>query len=183
MQARENLYEEFSKCFGHWLTGPLPTYGDVKERCGPQPTWSAVETEREREDIYEDWLAEYARRIAESREKESLKRKDALLSSLKSIPDISPGTTWDSIEERLHEKSAYQNANELERLQAWEEILAEMDKQIISNRRKKLNDIKRNDRTARDNFKSFLEEQVAAGKIAPKSRWRVRSKMCYFGAW
>lgn len=172
-QARENLYEEFSNSFGQWSTGPLPTFAVIKERCDSRPTWAAVETEQEREEIYADWLADYARRILEAREKDSMKRRDALVLLLRSSPRITPETTWASLPAAISEEKAFQQASELERIQAWEVHLKDVEECLKQERRIQEEDRRRSERRARGAFKALLMEQMAAGSITAKSRWRV----------
>jgi hypothetical protein len=180
VQAREKLYELLVKSFQSIIHsyGPLPTFSELEQRFEIDQTWTDVEDTRDREEVYSDWLEDTVGRIIEAHAEDAGKKKEAVVALLRRLPWIASDATWSDAQVRLASEPAFQNAGDVERLQAWQERMAQLDEEDKEKARRKGILQKAAEREARCAFKDMLERHAEQGRIHAKSRWKVGSYHC-----
>jgi len=134
-----------------------------------------MENEREREDLYVEWIEEQGRKRHESIKAEERKHKAALLSLLsQSSPWATAETPWRRAQEILEESDSYQKLGKVARLEVWQEHMRDLESQEEATEEKGREEQRCLERLRRAAFRKLLEQHRREGKIQASTRWKVR---------
>ncbi len=143
-------------------------YGDIISKYCYDERWRSLD-ERERDDIFQDYLDELEKRENEERRilRESKIRAFRKILEDKKLPIV---TKWKDICLNLKDDALFNSMEKLDRLTAFREYITELVEKENSEREsnKKFEEYKN-----RENFREFLNELIKRGEINSKSKWKT----------
>ncbi|EEC70813.1 hypothetical protein OsI_02277 [Oryza sativa Indica Group] len=107
--------------------------------------FSAVERPREREDLFESYLMELQKKTS---------------------------TQWRKVQERLEDDDAVPDLKRSIDWEIFQEYIRDLEKEEEEHKRIHKEQVRRQERKNRDEFRKMLEEHVAEGMLTAKTRWR-----------
>ncbi|KAG8045070.1 hypothetical protein GUJ93_ZPchr0008g13208 [Zizania palustris] len=138
---------------------PSPPFEDaavpLRSRRGTPPgTRDSVSTERVKA------VEEHKRHIAEYR------------AFLESCDFIKASTQWRKVQDRLDDDERCSRLEKIDRLEIFQEYIRYLEKEEEEHKRIQKEQLRRQERKCRDEFRMMLEEHVAEGILTTKTRWR-----------
>ena len=138
------------------LTSGLVSWLDACGMLEGDPRFTAVESVREREDIY----AEFRHRAEDrERERERQQRRDGMATLrqlLESKSWLSVRTTWRQVQEEVGGEAAFTNLHKDDALRTFEDVMHDLERADERERAKKRRTKRRTESKARDEFRKLL---------------------------
>lgn len=131
------------------------------------PRWRILE-EREREDLYQDFLDELERKDKEKQKQQRNHQMQVLRKILEDNHEIDHRTKWYQVQKMLSENEHFKSLHKLDQLTVFTDFVTEFEKN--SQESKKL-DEKTKARKNRENYKKMLENLMKTGTLTPISHW------------
>lgn len=131
------------------------------------PRWRILE-EREREELYQDFLDELERKDKEKQKQLRNHQMQILRKMLEDNHEIDHRTKWQQVQKMLSENDHFKSLHKLDQLTVFSDFITEFEKN--SSESKKL-DEKTKARKNRENYRKMLEGLVRAGTLTPISHW------------
>ena len=128
--------------------------------------------EREREEIYEEYLINMERQ-----EKEAIRiaRKENMRkfkTQLENDKNITPLSQWRKVKETYKEEPTYKALDKIDRLTVYEEYIRELERKEDENTRLALIQRKRQSRKNRDEFRQLLSDKKEQGFLQYNTKWK-----------
>uniref|UniRef100_A0A0D9V1R2 Pre-mRNA-processing protein 40A n=1 Tax=Leersia perrieri TaxID=77586 RepID=A0A0D9V1R2_9ORYZ len=134
--------------------------------------FSAVERGREREDLFENYLMELQKKERARAAEEHKKHIADYRAFLESCEFIKANTQWRKVQERLEDDERCFRLEKIDRLEIFQEYIRDLEKEEEEQKRIQKEQVRRQERKNRDEFRKMLEEHVAEGMLTAKTRWR-----------
>eukprot|EP00053_Salpingoeca_punica_P026897 m.22133 g.22133 ORF g.22133 m.22133 type:complete len:693 (+) comp9164_c0_seq1:60-2138(+) len=166
----------------HLLDADLVRIGDrwldLIDAVKTHPTYTAIERDSERQDVFDEVLAQ-KKREHEAEQKEKQRRRLELFHSLfRRVPDFSLTTRWREASSRVRAMPEYAaNAALLgdtpeSMLEAFEELMRVMEREYDEQRRAERERLRTEQRRNRDNFIALLDEMQQSHVLHAESKWK-----------
>merc|ERR1719160_1845615 len=139
---------------------------------GKEIRWVALESQREREKLFQDYLRERTRKEETRRRKERQVNLTALKKYLEACKWLKVDTSWCRVCAQLEGVPEFENCYRSDRLNAFKEIIRMLEGHEKECRGAEKRARIRSERKNRDEFKSLVKTHVQEGLITAKMRWR-----------
>ncbi|KAL5223042.1 hypothetical protein ABZP36_027755 [Zizania latifolia] len=134
--------------------------------------FSAVERPREREDLFENYLMELQKKERTKAVEEHKRHIAEYRAFLESCDFIKASTQWRKVQDRLDDDERCSRLEKIDRLEIFQEYIRDLEKEEEEHKRIQKEQLRRQERKCRDEFRMMLEEHVAEGTLTAKTRWR-----------
>ncbi|CAN6445562.1 unnamed protein product [Victoria cruziana] len=132
----------------------------------------AVERAREREDLYESYLVELAKKERAKAAEEHRRNVMEYRAFLESCDFIKANSQWRKVQHRLEDDERCSRLEKIDRLEIFQEYTRDLEKEEDEQRKLQKEQTRRAERTNRDEFRKLMEEHVTAGILNVKTHWR-----------
>ncbi|KAG9284653.1 hypothetical protein G9A89_004695 [Geosiphon pyriformis] len=152
-------------------------YRKVCDLFGEHPAFLAMEDDRQREDIFGEYVYELRKQEKEAARLMRKENMEKFSKLLRSLPSITMRTLWKDAQNIYMNTPEYredlhlQKMDMLDFLAVFEEHIKYLEEQDIARQRRAVEAKRRQERKNRDAFRSLLEELRSKGIITAKSRW------------
>ncbi|KAL4420342.1 hypothetical protein ABPG77_006149 [Micractinium sp. CCAP 211/92] len=171
MQAKEGFYALLDEC-EELKAASRPKFSKARDLLELEPRWQAVDSSKEREELFEDWLDEKEKKEKEARKAEVKRRRAEFRELLERSKFVKFDTPWRKAQDRLAGEPEYDALDKLDRLEVFEEYIRELERQEREEREKEKEERRRQERSNRDAFRALLAKHRAEGIINAATRWR-----------
>lgn len=134
--------------------------------------FKAVERERDRRDLFENF-------IDELKEKERVKaqeeRKQNIMEYrkyLESCDFIKANSQWRKVQDRVEADERCLRLEKMDRLEIFQEYLHDLEREEEEQRKLEKEELRKAERKNRDEFRKLMEGHVIAGTLTAKTHWR-----------
>eukprot|EP00993_Chasmostoma_nieuportense_P004568 NODE_522_length_2118_cov_104.845304_g483_i0.p1 GENE.NODE_522_length_2118_cov_104.845304_g483_i0~~NODE_522_length_2118_cov_104.845304_g483_i0.p1 ORF type:complete len:693 (-),score=219.72 NODE_522_length_2118_cov_104.845304_g483_i0:39-1817(-) len=131
-----------------------------------------VVPEKERELLYDDFMAELDRKTKESAKLTRKENMAAFRRLLEETKSITLHSQWRKVQELLDEDPRYQVLDKMDRLVVFEDYIREMERLDEEEKIKEREDKKKQERKVRDDFRQVLRECYKEGQLTHKTKWK-----------
>ncbi|MEW5316690.1 MAG: hypothetical protein WDW38_008043 [Sanguina aurantia] len=146
-------------------------YRKAKELFEDDSRWKAV-PERDREELFHDAQKERDKREKEERKADRKRKAVAFKELLANTSGIKATSEWRKVGKRLEGEEAFEELDKIERLEVFQEHLRDLERLEREEKERAKEEVKREERRARDVFKDLLRMHRDEGMITVKTRWR-----------
>ncbi|EFJ38578.1 hypothetical protein SELMODRAFT_402621 [Selaginella moellendorffii] len=136
------------------------------------PRFHAVDKEREREDLFDDYLLDLERKERDKAREEKKKSRADFRSYLESCDFIKVNSHWRKIQDKLDDDERWSRLDKMDRLEVFQEYIRDLEKEEEEEKKMQKEQIRRKERKNRDEFRSLLESHKAAGILVARCPWR-----------
>ncbi|XP_024527383.1 pre-mRNA-processing protein 40A isoform X2 [Selaginella moellendorffii] len=136
------------------------------------PRFHAVDKEREREDLFDDYLLDLERKERDKAREEKKKSRADFRSYLESCDFIKVNSHWRKIQDKLDDDERWSRLDKMDRLEVFQEYIRDLEKEEEEEKKMQKEQIRRKERKNRDEFRSLLEFHKAAGILVARCPWR-----------
>ncbi|KAL3696119.1 hypothetical protein R1sor_010195 [Riccia sorocarpa] len=136
------------------------------------PRFHAVDKDREREELYEDYLVDLERKEREKAREERKKNLAEYRAFLESCDFIKANTQWRKVQDKLEDDERCSRLDKIDRLEGFQEYIRELEKEEEEEKKLQKEQLRRKERKNRDEFRSLMEEHKAAGILTARTQWR-----------
>ena len=147
------------------------SFADATELLKDEPRFTAVASERERKELFED----YSRELLKGEREEERKRRrlagDQFKAHLLSLEWMSATTLWRRVKADFSDDAMFLALDQEERLRAFQDAVYELEKRSAAAKARTELLARRKERKDREGFCELLTELRAAGKLTGMSRW------------
>ncbi|KMZ63811.1 Pre-mRNA-processing protein 40A, partial [Zostera marina] len=161
-----NMLEESKelKSSTRWSKAILMFEGDER--------FNNVEHHRDREDLFEAYIIDLEK-MERAKILEEYKRNVAEYKVfLRSCDFIKPNSQWRKIQDHLEKDESCFRLDKFDRLKYFQEYLKDLEKEEEEQRKIQKEQVKREERKNRDDFRKLMQEHVSDGIITAKTHWR-----------
>ncbi|KAL6647668.1 hypothetical protein ACP70R_015105 [Stipagrostis hirtigluma subsp. patula] len=134
--------------------------------------FKAVERPKEREDLFENYLVDLHKKEKAKAAEEHKRHVEEYRAFLESCDFIKATTQWRKVQERLEDDERCYRLDKIDRLDIFQEYIRHLEKEEEEQKRIQKEQVRRQERKNRDEFRKMLEEHVADGTLNAKTRWR-----------
>lgn len=171
MQAKEGFYALLDGC-QELKAASRPKFSKARDLLELEARWQDVDSAKEREELFEDWLDEKEKQEKEAKKTETKRRRGAFRELLERSKFVKFDTPWRKAQDRLAGEEDYDSLDKVDRLEVFEEYIRELERQEREEREKEKEERKRQERLNRDAFRALLAKHRAEGIINAATRWR-----------
>ncbi|KAL9257450.1 Pre-mRNA-processing protein 40A-like protein [Drosera capensis] len=139
---------------------------------GDDDRFKAVERSRDREDIFEDYVAELQKKERAKADEELKRNKVEYRKFLESCEFIKANSQWRKVQDRLEADERCSRLEKIDRLEMFQEYVHDLEKEEEEQRKIQKEEIRKAERKNRDDFRNLMNEHVAAGSLNAKTSWR-----------
>ncbi|KAF2076044.1 hypothetical protein CYY_002658 [Polysphondylium violaceum] len=134
--------------------------------------WEAIESEREREDLFRDYIASL-----EALEKDRLlavkkENMNKLREKFEADQSITVSSQWRRIRDQFENDPLFQELDKFDFLSVFENYIRDLEKKQDDQRRQQRDKLKKEARKDRDQFRAFLAEKFNSGELHALTRWK-----------
>ncbi|KAL4857085.1 Pre-mRNA-processing protein 40A [Chlorella vulgaris] len=173
MQAKEGFYAMLDESKDLEVTaGYRPKFSRARDLLELDPRWQAVDSGKEREDLFEDWVDEKEKLDKEARKAETKRKRAAFRELLERSTFIKFDTSWRKAQDRLAGEPDFDALDKLDRLAVYEEYIRELERLEREEREKEKEERRRQERQHRDAFRALLAKHREEGIINAHTRWK-----------
>ncbi|XP_064973530.1 pre-mRNA-processing protein 40A-like isoform X1 [Musa acuminata AAA Group] len=134
--------------------------------------FTAVERSREREDLFEGYIAELQKKerakAAEAHKRNIMEYR----AFLESCDFVKANSQWRKVQDRLESDERCSRLEKIVRLENFQEYVRDLEREEEEQRKMQKEQLRRVERKNRDEFRKLMEEHVAAGVLTAKTHWR-----------
>lgn len=134
--------------------------------------FNAVERPRDREDLFESHMAALQKKERARLAEEHKRNVSEYKAFLRSCDFIKANSQWRKLHDRLEVDERCLRLEKLDRLKIFEEYVQELEKEEEERKRVLKDQLRREERQNRDDFRKLMEEHVANGTLTAKTHWR-----------
>ncbi|PRW33660.1 pre-mRNA-processing 40A isoform A [Chlorella sorokiniana] len=171
MKAKEGFYALLDGC-AELRGGGRPKFSRARDLLELDARWQAVDSSKEREELFEDWVEEKEKEEKERRKAELKAKRAAFRELLERSKHIKHDTAWRKAQDRLAGEAEYEALDKIDRLEVFEEYIRELERAEREEREKEREARKRQERVNRDAFRDLLAKHRAEGIINAATRWK-----------
>ncbi|ELR12577.1 uncharacterized protein ACA1_309660 [Acanthamoeba castellanii str. Neff] len=147
------------------------TYRKAMTMFDRDPRWKAVDREKDREDLFDDYIWELE---TKQREEERNNRESNLKAFHQLLDEyvLSVTTQWRKFRDDVKDDPRYSALDKLDRLALFEHRIRDLERVEAEEKRKSRETQRRQYRKNRDTFRALLREAYDAGKLDRNSKWK-----------
>nr|XP_043607467.1 pre-mRNA-processing protein 40A-like [Erigeron canadensis] len=134
--------------------------------------FKAVERPKEREDIYDEHLKEIEKQERSKALEENKRNRKDYIEFLKSCDFITASSQWRRVQDRLEADESCLRLEKIDRLEIFQEYIRDLEKEEEEQRKLRLEELRKNERKNRDEFRKLMDEHIASGMLTAKTHWR-----------
>ncbi|XP_068312816.1 pre-mRNA-processing protein 40A-like isoform X1 [Pyrus communis] len=134
--------------------------------------FKAVERARDREDLYESYIVELERKEKQKAAEEHKQNIVEYRKFLESCDFIKVNSQWRKVQDRLEDDERCLRLEKLVRLLIFQDYIRDLEKVEEEQKKLQKEQLRREERKNRDEFRKLLEEHVADGTLTAKTLWR-----------
>ncbi|XXG75331.1 hypothetical protein AAC387_Pa07g3861 [Persea americana] len=134
--------------------------------------FTAVERERDREDLFESYLVDLQKKERAKAQEEHKRNIMEYREFLKSCDFIKANSQWRKVQDRLEDDERCSRLEKIDRLEVFQEYIRDLEKEEEEQRKIQKEQLRRAERKNRDDFRKLMEGHVAAGILTAKTHWR-----------
>ncbi|KAK9857235.1 hypothetical protein WJX84_007848 [Apatococcus fuscideae] len=158
-------------------------FSRARELFEDDPAWKAVADDREREELYTEFMKERDRKEREEKKKERRRRMTAFKELLEQTSGIKVSTPWRKASDKLEGDEVFEALDKIDRLEVWQDHIKDLEKKEKEEKDKLADEKRRKERKNRDRFKDMLRKHKDEGKLHFRSKWReyfeiIRKEEC-----
>lgn len=168
-RAREDFRDMLEGCSEILSTTKFSRARDVLER---DPRWRAIESGREREELFSEYLERRDRKERAERAREREDKRAALKELFRAQDWIVPGTEWKRLCGRLEGQPAFEQCPKLDRLEVFAEWLRSLEVRERELKEQERSERLRTERKRREDFAALLRRLADEGAVTCRMRWR-----------
>uniref|UniRef100_A0A453MT25 FF domain-containing protein n=1 Tax=Aegilops tauschii subsp. strangulata TaxID=200361 RepID=A0A453MT25_AEGTS len=168
-KARDDFFTMLEECKD--LTSSL-RWSKAITMFGHDERFNAVERPKEREDLFENYLVELQKKEKAKAAEEHKRRIAEYREFLESCDFIKANTQWRKVQDRLEDDERYARLEKIDRLDVFQDYIRHLEKEEEEQKRIRKEQLRRQERKNRDEFRKMMEEHVADGTLNAKTYWR-----------
>ncbi|KAL8165977.1 hypothetical protein V2J09_007476, partial [Rumex salicifolius] len=134
--------------------------------------FKAVERARDREDLFENYMVDLQKKEKVKAQEEYRQNRDEYRKYLESCDFIKVNSQWRKVQDLLEDDDRCARLEKIDRLEIFQDYIRELEKEEEEQKRIQKEKLWRTERKHRDEFRKILEDDIAAGVISAKTRWR-----------
>lgn len=173
-QKDKQAKEDFVKLLeGHPGVTPDTRYREAEKMLQEDPRWGAVEAQRDREEVYREFVTELDKRVKEEKRKT---RKDAMTAyrkALEATPGIKVTSQWRKVQDRVEEPPEVFKLSMADRLEVYTEYMRDLEKADAAAKAEEKEKQKRAERKNREAFIALLQEKRLQGALTARTQWKT----------
>lgn len=136
------------------------------------PRLLAVEKDREREELFEDYLVELERKERERAREERKKNVIEYRAFLESCDFIKANTQWRKVADKLEVDERCSRLDKMDRLDVFQEYIRDLEKEEEEEKKNQREQQRKNERKHRDDFRKLMEDHRESGVLTTRVAWR-----------
>lgn len=168
-KAREDFRKMLEECSE--LTSTT-RWGKAINMFGNDERFKAIERARDREDMFEEYLAELEKKERAKEEEERQLNIMEYRKFLESCDFIKSNSQWRKIKDRLVGDERCSRLDTMDQLKIFQEYVGDLEKEEEEQKRIQKEEIRKVERKNRDEFRKLMEEHVSDGTLTAKTHWR-----------
>ncbi|KAG2704779.1 hypothetical protein I3760_05G021100 [Carya illinoinensis] len=134
--------------------------------------FKAVERDRERRDLFDNYLGELKEKERARAEDERKRNVMEYRQFLESCDFIKADSQWRKLQDRLEADERCSRLEKIDRLDIFLEYIRDLEKEDEERRKIQKEELRKVERKNRDEFRKLMEEHVTAGTLTAKTHWR-----------
>ncbi|XP_043713830.1 pre-mRNA-processing protein 40A-like isoform X2 [Telopea speciosissima] len=134
--------------------------------------FKAVERARDREDLFENYLVELQKKERAKAQEEHKRNVMEYKQFLESCDFIKANSQWRKVQDRLEDDERCSRLEKIDRLEIFQEYIRDLEKEDEEQRKIQKEQLRRDERKKRDEFRKLMEGHVADGMLTAKTHWR-----------
>ncbi|KAF5448316.1 hypothetical protein F2P56_028863 [Juglans regia] len=134
--------------------------------------FKAVERDRERRDLFDNYLGELKEKERARAEEERKRNVMEYRQFLESCDFIKADSQWRKLQDRLEADERCSRLEKMDRLDIFMEYTHDLEKEEEERRKIQKEELRKVERKNRDEFRKLMEEHVTAGTLTAKTHWR-----------
>ncbi|GAB4853406.1 hypothetical protein Ancab_017584 [Ancistrocladus abbreviatus] len=168
-KAREEFRKMLEEC--NELTSTTK-WSKAVSMFGDDERFNTVERARDREDLFDDYMAELEKKERAKAAEEHKRNIMEYRKFLESRDFIKASSQWRKVQDRLETDERCSRLDKIDRLETFQEYVRDLEKEEEEQRKIQKEEIRKAERKNRDEFRKLMEEHVAAGTLTAKTLWR-----------
>eukprot|EP01097_Dermamoeba_algensis_P006001 TRINITY_DN3780_c0_g1_i2.p1 TRINITY_DN3780_c0_g1~~TRINITY_DN3780_c0_g1_i2.p1 ORF type:complete len:755 (-),score=262.22 TRINITY_DN3780_c0_g1_i2:188-2452(-) len=174
MKMKERkVYNDFFQMLKEQKEVNLNTpFKQVASTVEKDPRFLAIESDGEREDIYEDFLWDMEKNQREDIRQQRKENMGKFKKLLEDTPSVTVRTPWRKAKEQFKDEECFLGMEKIDRLFVFEEHIRQLERKEFEERRIDRDRQRRTYRKNRDAFKALINEKFVSGGFHPRSKWR-----------
>ena len=147
---------------------------EAQQRLSSNDRYMAIDDDREREDLFNEFIVELARKDEDERREARKAREVGFIAMLKEMRTVDFRSRWLDVRAELELKrdSRYQDLDESDRRHIFHDFITDLRKKAEIEMREREKERRAEEKSKRDAFLANLNEKVAEGAITAVSSWR-----------
>ena len=147
---------------------------EAQQRLSSDDRYTAVEDDRDREDLFNEWVMELGRKDEEERREARRSREEGFSALLKELSNITHKSRWLDVRPELESKRdrRFEDIDENDRRHIFQDYVTELRKVAEVQMREKEKERRAEEKSRRDAFLASLREKAQDGTITAASTWR-----------
>ncbi|GMH13579.1 hypothetical protein Nepgr_015420 [Nepenthes gracilis] len=168
-KAREEFRKMLEEC--DVLTSATK-WSKIVSMFGDDERFKAVERARDREDLFDDYMAELEKKERAKAAEEHKRNVMEYRKFLESCDFIKASSQWRKVQDRLEADERCSRLEKVDRLEIFQEYLRDLEEEEEEQRKIQKEEVRKAERKNRDEFRKLMEEHVAEGTLTAKTHWR-----------
>ncbi|XP_057527372.1 pre-mRNA-processing protein 40A-like isoform X1 [Amaranthus tricolor] len=147
-------------------------WGKVVNMFGNDERFEAIERVRDREDIYEEFVADLEKKERAKAEEERQHNMFEYRKFLESCDFIKATSQWRRVKDRLEGDQRCSRLDKMDQLKIFQEYVCDLEKEEEEQHRIQKEETRKAERRNRDEFRKLMEGHVSDGILTAKTLWR-----------
>eukprot|EP00238_Polyblepharides_amylifera_P010460 CAMPEP_0196575320 /NCGR_PEP_ID=MMETSP1081-20130531/4825_1 /TAXON_ID=36882 /ORGANISM="Pyramimonas amylifera, Strain CCMP720" /LENGTH=1005 /DNA_ID=CAMNT_0041893583 /DNA_START=53 /DNA_END=3071 /DNA_ORIENTATION=- len=153
-------------------------YSEATPLFEKDPRWLAVESSRERSELFDDVKVDIEKKEKEHKKQQRKERMAAFRKLLEETSSVKVDSQWRKVHEKLEDDPVCKALDSADRLDVFQEYMRDLEKVEAEQKLLEKEQRKRQERKNRDAFKELLGEHTEAGKITVRTSWKEYVMLC-----
>eukprot|EP01004_Peranema_trichophorum_P002123 NODE_1294_length_2025_cov_84.735542_g1095_i0.p1 GENE.NODE_1294_length_2025_cov_84.735542_g1095_i0~~NODE_1294_length_2025_cov_84.735542_g1095_i0.p1 ORF type:complete len:641 (-),score=177.97 NODE_1294_length_2025_cov_84.735542_g1095_i0:39-1961(-) len=173
VQERKKAQEDYMSMLSeHDEITPRMSFKKALNYIERDPRFEKVQPERERENLYEDYIVELEKKLKDKAKETRREHMAAFRQLLEETKSININSQWKKVQELLDEDPRYQMLDKQDRHIVFEDYIREMERREEEEKIKEREEKKKQERKVRDEFRQLLREMNKDGHLDYKTKWK-----------
>jgi pre-mRNA-processing factor 40 len=134
--------------------------------------FTAIETERDRENLFEDFMVDLDRKRREDKRNMRKENMASFRQLLEETKSIKVSSQWRKVQELLDEDPRYLALDKEDRLIVFEDYIRDMERRDEEDKIKEAEEKKKQERRVRDEFRQLLQTMFEEGQLNHRTKWK-----------
>lgn len=147
-------------------------WGKAITMFGNDERFKAIERARDREDMFEEYVAELEKKERAKQEEERQRNIMEYRNFLESCDFIKANSQWRKVKDRLEGDQRCSRLDTMDQLKIFQEYVGDLEKEEEEQKRIQKEEARKAERRNRDEFRKLMEGHVSDGTLIAKTLWR-----------